>query len=96
MVDLSVGRPCLDSYDVHGVVHDGAMVEKREEREYKAQVGAGGYEFWQTAVYVETFGRLKTKFMKLLRKLCDSAETASKGAVNRLAVKEYTLRCISV
>ena len=34
--------------------------------------------------------------MKLLRKLCHPAETASKGVVNRWACMEYTLRCISV
>ena len=32
--------------------------------------------------------------MKLLRKLCGPAETASKGVANRSALMTYTVRCI--
>ena len=34
--------------------------------------------------------------MKVLRKLCNPAEIASRGVVSRSASMEYTLHCISV
>ena len=44
MVDMSAGRPCLGTYVAHVAARDGAMaaaVEKRKEREYKAEVRCG-------------------------------------------------------
>ena len=57
-VDLSRGHPCFNSCHVHAMVQDRVMaaaVAKRKEREYRAEVDAGCYEFWPAAV--ETSGR---------------------------------------
>ena len=84
-------------YVAHAAARDdatAAAVEKRKEREYKAEVDAGCYEFWLAAI--ETLRCLDEKFMKLLRKLCDPAVAASKGVVTRSACMQYTLRCISM